>query len=94
MSEAKKALLFYLKKKPWWSIRNAKRYLSICIKGDLGNQIHRVSLSEAEVSTVHRIPKALLPSVETQNMILQAIEAANSVCTLDIGKILEPVIIS
>jgi len=89
-SEAKKVLLFYLRKRPWWSIRGAKRFLSVCFKGDMGKQISRVCLSAAEVSRAGRIPQALLPSAENQNKILQAIRAANSVCTLDIGKILEP----
>ena len=94
MNEAKKALIYYLAKRPWWSIRRAKQFLSLCIGGDLGKRINRVVLSEAEVSRAGRIPKALLPSEEIQSKILQAIKAANSACILDIGKILGPVIIS
>lgn len=94
MSEAKKALIFYLKKNPHYSIAGAKRMLSHCVGGDLGKQIGRVALSRAEISRGGRIPKAQLPSAETQNKILQAIAEANSVYTLDIGKLLGTGIVS
>jgi len=88
MSEAKKALIFYLKKNPWYNIAGAKRMLSLCIGDDLGKQIGRVALSKAEISRENRIPKAQLPNAETQSKILQVIAEANSVYTLDIGKLL------
>jgi hypothetical protein len=88
MDEAKKVLMFYLKKNPWYSIAGAKRMLSLCIGGDLGKQIGRTALSRAEISRGSRIPKAQLPSAETQSKILQVIREANSVYTLDIGKLL------
>ncbi|MCL2247613.1 MAG: hypothetical protein FWC10_11000 [Lentimicrobiaceae bacterium] len=87
MSEAKKALLFCLIMKPWWSIRGAKRFLSICLDGNIGKQINQVALSQAEIPKAKKNQKALLPNAEIQNRILQAITAVNSACTSDNEKL-------
>jgi hypothetical protein len=89
MTEGKKALMFFLLLQPWRSIAQGRRILSAVVGGDLGEGISRAVLYRAELPSGRRVPKALLPSAETQKKILQAIRELYSVCTSGIEKLRE-----
>jgi hypothetical protein len=89
MTEGKKALLFFCSRYPWRSIAQGKRILSVLVGGGLGKGISRAALRRAELPNGRQVPKALLPSAETQKRILQAIKELDSVCTLGTEKFRE-----